>query len=358
MNDEDPLIVILYNEELAISCGETKDLIALQDTASVAMHVKDALASRGFHTQPIAVRDSLEELEDTLKPFSPETAFIFNVCDGFRGNNKDAVKIIRLIEKLGFKHTGSTAETCALCIDKGRSKERLTTAGVPTPSFQVYQKPEGVYRYTFPAIVKPDVDDASIGIDLDSVVSTSEDLMKRVAYVIEHYHEPALVEEFINGRELSVSMWGNRHVEVLPITEIDYSSISNPLNHILSYDAKWVTDSVYYQSTPARCPAELESEDRFRIIDAATRAFRAVNLRDFGRVDIRFRGGIPYVIDINEISDLAPTSGFPTAASKAGYSYPETIERILRLAMQRERWEWPQLTLSLFSRHPQTANAS
>jgi D-alanine-D-alanine ligase len=268
------------------------------------------------------------------------------------------VKIIRLIERLGFKHTGSAAETCALCIDKARSKERLMTAGVPTPSFQVYTRPEGAYRCRLPAIVKPDLDDASIGIDLESVVANEAELMKRVAYVIETYHEPALVEEFISGRELSVSMWGNRHIETLPITEIDYSLIPDPLNQILSYDAKWVTDSTYYHSTPPRCPAELEPGDRCRITDAATRAFRAVGLRDFGRVDIRYRDGVPYVIDINEISDLAPTSGFPTAASKAGYSYPETIEHILRLAMQRERWQWPQLTLNSLFQPAQMVPAS
>jgi len=352
VNDEDPLIVILYNEELAVRCGEAKDLIAIQDTASVAVHLNEALASCDYRTIPIAVRDSLEELKESLRPFSPETAFVFNLCDGFRGNNKAATKIIRLIEKLGFKHTGSSADTSSLCIDKGRAKERLMVAGIPTPSFQVFIQPVGAYRYKLPAIVKPAVDDASIGIDLDSVVTTPEELLNRVAYVIECYHEPALVEEFIPGRELSVSMWGNKHVEVLPITEQDYSLIPNPLNRILSYDAKWVRDSFYYNNIPARCPANLDAEDRYRVADAALRAYRTIGLRDFGRVDIRYHNQIPYIIDINEIPDLAPVSGFPNAAAQAGYSYAVMVEHILGLAMQRERWQWPQLTLSSLS--PQT----
>jgi D-alanine-D-alanine ligase len=352
VNDEDPLIVILYNEELAVPYGEAKDLIALQDTASVAVHLNQALASCGYRTIPIAVRDSLEELKESLKPFSPETAFVFNFCDGFRGNNKAATKVIRLIEKLGFKHTGSSADTSSLCIDKGRAKERLMVAGIPTPSFQVYTQPVGAYRYKLPAIVKPCVDDASIGIDLDSVVTTPDELLNRVAYVIERYCQPALVEEFISGRELSVSMWGNRHVEMLPITEHDYSLIPNPLNRILSYDAKWVPESFYFKNVPARCPADMDTDDKYRVADAALRAYRAVGLRDLGRVDIRYQNQIPYIIDINEIPDLAPASGFPNAAMKAGYSYAGMVEHILRLAMQRERWQWPQLTLNSLS--PQT----
>jgi len=357
VNDEDPLILILYNEELAVPCGEAKDLIALQDTASVAVQLNDALASCGYRTIPVAVRDSLDELKESLRPFSPETAFVFNICDGFRGNNKAATKITRLIEKLGFKHTGSSADTNSLCIDKGRAKERLMTAGVPTPSFQVYVQPVGAYRYKLPAIVKPAVDDASIGIDLDSVVTTPEELLNRVAYVIERYRQPALVEEFITGREFSVSMWGNRHVEVLPITEQDYSLIPNPLNRILNYDSKWVRDSFYFNNVPARCPAEMDADDRYRVAEAALRAYHAVGLRDLGRVDIRYRKQIPYIIDINEIPDLAPASGFPNAAAKAGYSYASMAEHILRLAMQREKWQWPQLTLSSFAPQTQMAEA-
>ncbi len=357
MNEEDPLILILYNVELNVSCGDPKDLIALQDTASVAAHLDDALSTRGYRTLPIAVRNSLDELKASLEPFSTETAFIFNFCDGFGGKNKDATKVIRLIERLGFRHTGSSAETNSLCIDKGRTKQRLLAAGVPTPSYQVYTKPEGVYRHKLPAIVKPVADDASIGIDLNSVVNNNEELLKRVAYVIKRYRQPALVEEFIPGRELAVSIWGNKYIEVLPITEFDYSHIPNPLNRILSYDSKWVPDSYYFKNIPSRCPADLSTDDRRRVTEAATRAYRAGGLRDLGRVDIRFDNQLPYIIDINEIPALAPGSGFPKSAKQAGYSYAEMVERILKLAMQRERWQCPQLILNLLSPQTQTAQA-
>ncbi len=358
MDDEVPLILILHNVEQDVACGDPKDLIAIQDTASVAMHLKDALDSCGYHTIPIVVKNSLDDLKESLRPFSPKTAFVFNFCDSFRGNNLDATKVIQLIEKLGFRHTGSSARTNTICIDKNMTKVRLMAAGIPTPAYQVFTKPGGFYLHQYPAMVKPAWDDASIGIDIKSVVTNQEELKSRVEYILETYHQPALVEEFIAGRELSVSMWGNKRVNVLPITEMDYSSIANPLEHILSYDSKWVPESYYYQNIFARCPANLSGQDKWNVMKVAIKAYQKLGMCDFGRVDIRYHNQVPYIIDINEIPDLAPGSGFPNAAQQAGYSYPGMVEHILKLAMEREKWQQPQLTLNSLPRHQQTVMPS
>ena len=355
MDDEDPLILILHNVEAAVTAGDPKDLIAIQDTAGVAMQLKDALDSCGYHTIPIAVKDSLDELKDSLRPFSPRTAFVFNFCDGFGGNNLDATKVIQLIEKLGFHHTGSSARTNLNCIDKSQTKARLRAAGIPTPAYQVFAEPGEFYLHKYPAIIKPAWDDASIGIDLKSVVTNQEELNSRVEYIRTTYHQPALVEEFIGGRELSVSLWGNKNIKVLPITEMDYSSIENPLEHILSYDSKWVPESYYYKNIHSRCPAILTAHDKWNVISVAIQAYKKMGLCDFGRVDIRYINQTPYIIDINEIPDLAPGSGFPNAAMQAGYSYPNMVEHILKLAMEREKWQNPQLILNSPSRPQQTA---
>jgi D-alanine-D-alanine ligase len=355
LNDEDPLILLLHNVELEVAHGDPKDLIAIQDTASVALQLKDALDSCGYKTIPIAVKNSLDELKGSLRPFSPQTAFVFNFCDGFGGKNQDATKVIHLVEKLGFHHTGSSARTNATCIDKCRTKTRLLDAGIPTPAYQVFKDPGGAYFHQYPAMVKPAWDDASMGIDLKSVVTDQKELDNRVEYIIEKYDQPALVEEFIPGRELSVSMWGNKRVKVLPITEMDYSSIPNPLEHILSYDSKWIPDSFCYQNIFARCPANLRRDEKWQVMETAVRAYHAMGLRDLGRVDIRYFNQIPYIIDINEIPDLAQGSGFPNAARQAGYSYPRMVEHILKLAMDRVKWHQPQLNLNSLSRHLQTA---
>lgn len=358
MNEEDPLILFLYNVETSAASGEARDLIALQETASVAMRLIEALRSRGYSTLPIPVHESLDDLRKMLRPFSPKTAFVFNYCDGFAGSNMAATKVVRLLESLGFKHTGSTAETVALCIDKSRAKRRLIAHGIATPRYQTFAQPVGFYRYTFPAIVKPIADDASIGIDADSVVTTHEELMRRVEYVIRRHRQAALVEEYITGREFSVSVWGNDTLWALPITEIHYSAALDPLRRILTYDSKWNPASSDYRHTPTRCPARLQPEERRRIAEVAVQTYRAMGLRDYGRVDIRYQNGIPYVIDINEVPDLSPDSGFPNAARVAGYTYAEMAEQILLFALERENWPWKQPTLKLLSPRPQMANVS
>jgi D-alanine-D-alanine ligase len=349
---------VLYNVEEQALNQSPLELVALQDTARVAMHINGALKALGYFTFPVAVRSSLSELRKTLSPFSIKTAFVFNNCDSFNGNNMAATKVIRLVESLGFRHTGSLADVIKACIDKSRMKQKLASARIPTPRYQVFTQPHGFYRYRFPAIIKPLTDDGSIGIDLHSVVQDHAELMERVKHIIEHYHQAALVEEFVSGRELTVSVWGNQSLQALPISEQDYSRIRNPLHHILTYESKWNPDSYHYQNIATHCPALLAPEEARRVADTALRAFRVLGLRDFGRIDIRYHNGTPYVIDINEVPDLGPGSGFSVAATAAGFSYAEMIAHLLELALEREGWKCPLPILKSLSPHLQMASVS
>ena len=292
----------------------------------------------GYEVVKIPVRSSLGELENKLRSFSPQETFIFNNCDGFNGNNLGAVDVIRVIERLGFSHTGASADSIELCTNKPRCKESLKQYGVPTPRYQVFEKAEGNFQLEFPAIVKPSVEDASMGIDLGSVVVNLEDLFSRVAYIIQEYKQPAMVEQFIAGRELAVAMWGNEIVEILPIAEDDFSAIPDPLQHLLTYESKWKPESPYFQNIPSRIPALLAPKEEQTIRDVAETSFRAVGLRDLGRVDVRFENGIPYVIDINELPDLSPDAGFWNSVRVTGLTYPQMVERVLIHGLKREGW--------------------
>ncbi|MCX6038459.1 MAG: ATP-grasp domain-containing protein [Chloroflexi bacterium] len=296
------------------------------------------MTSLGYPVTKLAVRGNLEDLEDILCSFSPKDTFIFNNCDGFNGNNLGAVDVIRLIERMGFKHTGAAADSIEMCIDKPHCKERLIQFGVPTPRYQVFELAEGEFHLDFPVIIKPSVEDASMGIDLDSVVSNRECLFHKIAHIVEKYEQPAMVEEFVCGRELAVAMWGNEVIEILPIAEDDFSMIANPLERLLTFESKWKTDSPYYQNIPARVPAALNRKEAQVVKKAAEDSFRAMGLRDLGRVDIRFNNGIPYVIDINELPDLSPEAGFWNSARATGITYPQMVEHILTYAMKREGW--------------------
>lgn len=331
-------VAILYNLEEDVSRGDPHDLLAIQYTINTTKNIFEALTSLGYNTLRVAVRDSLAELEHELKAFSPEDTFIFNNCDGFNGNNLAAVNVLRLVEELGFPHTGTTAEGMELCTDKPRAKEHLMASEIPTPAYQVFDSPEGEFLLEYPVIIKPATEDASMGIDLHSVATQPDALFDGIRRVLKLYEQPAMVEQFIPGREVAVAMWGNNPVEVLPISEEDYSCISDPLQRLLTYEAKWEQDSYYYQNILARCPASLSIDEEARIHQIAVDTFHAMKLRDFGRVDIRYYEGIPYIIDINELPDLSPESGFWNSARAAGYHYPEMIERILKCAMERTGW--------------------
>lgn len=335
-------ILVLYNHESEVVYGEPKDIVALQCTSMVARRIYEALEERGYKVVLVAIRDSLHELQQVLRQFSPHEALIFNNCDGFRGDNLAVTQVIQLVEELGFAHTGSTAKVTHLCIDKQRAKQRLIAAGIPTPRYQIYAEPGNSFRGQFPAIVKPLTGDASLGIDLEAVVRNSSQLVQRVTYVIERYRQPALVEEFIPGREVAVALWGNgQDVEVLPIAEHDFSSLPDPLQHLLTYDAKWLVDSEIAKKIVTRCPADLSPHQAGQIATVARQTFRVLGLRDFGRLDIRYADGIPYVIDVNEIPDLAPDAGFANSAFAAGYTYEEMIERIVQITLEREQWVCP-----------------
>ena len=338
MNGKSFQVALLFNEDAQITRGDPQDLLAVQDTATATQHLYEALTSLGYPVTKLAVKGNLEELEDILCSFSPKDTFIFNNCDGFNGNNLGAVDVIRLIERMGFKHTGAAADSIEMCIDKPHCKERLIQFGVPTPRYQVFERAKGEFHLDFPVIIKPSVEDASMGIDLDSVVSNRECLFHKIAHIVEKYEQPAMVEEFVCGRELAVAMWGNEVIEILPIAEDDFSMIANPLERLLTFESKWKTDSPYYQNIPARVPAALNRKEAQVVKKAAEDSFRAMGLRDLGRVDIRFNNGIPYVIDINELPDLSPEAGFWNSARATGITYPQMVEHILTYAMKREGW--------------------
>ena len=338
MNIDDSLIALVYNQEDEVIRGESQDLIALQYTTKTAASIHEALKRLGYQTVMVPVKNDLDAFAHDLSQHSPRNTFVFNICDGFAGDNFSAPRIPRLLKDLGFKHTGSRAEAIRLCTDKARAKQRLVKQGVPTPAYQIFSQAKGAVSLPFPAIVKPVHEDASMGIDEKSVVTNQTDMFQRVDYVVSEYSQPALVEEYITGREFSVSMWGNGTMEVMPISEHDFSAINDPLKSLLTYESKWLEDSFTYNSFSVICPADLERNEEETIKTTAISAFRAMGLRDFGRVDMRYRDGVPYVIDINEIPDLSPDAGFANSAEKAGYPYDKMVDRILNLALHREGW--------------------
>jgi D-alanine-D-alanine ligase len=337
ITDDSLTIAIVYNSETKVIRGISQDLLALQSTSDTASILYDTLRTLGYQTEMIKINGSLNSLKKGLEKVDANQTLVFNLCDGFKGEITAQACVTRLITALSFPQTGSTEEVILNSTDKGKAKELLISAGLHTPDYQIFEQPLGPINLNFPVIVKPLFEDGSIGINSDSVAQTTEDTYRQIDYVIQHYEQPALVEEFISGREISVSLWGNEKINVLPMIEHDFSLVADPLAHVLTYEAKWIPDYYYGQSIVWRCPAEIPEAMNRSLADAATKAYRSIGLRDFARIDFRYYHNIPYILDINEIPDLHPEAGFAQSALAGGYSYEAMIQNILDLALKRER---------------------
>jgi D-alanine-D-alanine ligase len=336
ISDENLTIAIVYNSESKVIRGISQDLLALQSTTDTANILYEALNNLGYQTEIIKINGSLNSLKKGLEKLSPQQTMVFNLCDGFKGEITAQAGITRLISALSFPQTGSTEEVILNCTNKSKAKEILLEAGLHTPDYKVFEQPSGPLDIQFPVIVKPLFEDGSIGINSDSVVESADDAYRQIEYVVQHYEQPALVEEFIPGREISVSLWGNEKINVLPMVEHDFSHVEDPLAHVLTYETKWIPDYYFEQNIVWRCPAEISESMKNSLANAAKKTYQVIGLRDFARIDFRFFKGIPYVIDINEIPDLHPEAGFAQSALAAGYSFEGMVQNILDLALKRE----------------------
>lgn len=263
----------------------------------------------------------------------------FNVCERFNGKSVYEPHVAAVLDLLNVPYTGSGPWALSLCMNKVRVKEILLQNGIPTPKYQVFHSRNKKLDSSlkFPLIVKPALMDNSIGIMDDSVVHDESALRTKVSYILRSYGQPALVEEYIEGRDLDVGVLGNSSdAIVLPIAEITYTNASSPTN-IFSYEAKWDVDSESYKRSSYVCPAQnipkyLES----RIKKIASDVYKLLEVRDYGRVDIRLSNdGIPYVLEMNPNPGISAVCSTPLAAKALGISYTEMINKILQCALQR-----------------------
>jgi len=243
-----------------------------------------------------------------------------------------------LLELLGIPFTGSPPEVLSFALRKDRVKQRLEAAGIPTPRGRVLSSADDPCDLPFPLIVKPVREDGSVGIWRTSVVHNRDELSRAVEAVVTTFRQPCLVEEFIDGRELNVALLGHPTPRVLPLSEIDFGALPVGVPQIVSYDAKWTTGSVDDLGTVPVLHPVLPNTVAARVRRAAAEAFRAVGVRDYGRVDVRLAAsGVPYVIDVNPNCDLSSGAGMARAAAAVGIDYPALVGLLVRYASRRRR---------------------
>ncbi len=291
------------------------------------------ISAAGIEATAIAIH---RDVAGPIEHLDPREHVIFNWCEGLDGAPNAYAAIPPILENLGFAYTGSDAAALATSQDKAATKKILLEQKIPTPVSKVYDRAilNGWRRY--PALVKPATEHCSFGITREAVVDSAQQLKDRVQYVLDTWHCPALIEDFIDGIEYNVAILGSDDdLKVLPIGAIDYSAFSDYHDRLCTFDAKWNPATDAFQKTEVQCPAEVDPLLRRRIERVALKAYRALHLRDYGRIDLRVRDGVPYVLDINANPDITTEGGFARSARIAGYDYGEAMARILRLAAQR-----------------------
>ncbi len=322
-----PKVAILYS----VMSDWTPDDTAVSDEAVNRM--RRGLNAVGWEVSQIQVR---RDVAGAVRRLDPREYVLFNWCEGIDGapNAYDAIPPV--LEELGFAYTGAGAWALSATQHKAVTKSILLEHKIPTPVSKVYDRPalNGWRRY--PALVKPADEHCSFGISRESVVDSPQQLKERVQYVLDTWKCPALVEDFIDGIEYNVGIWGPPDdLSVLPIAAIDYAAFEDYHDRLCSFDAKWNPDSEAYRLATVQCPVAVEPALKRRIERAALGAYRALQLRDYGRVDMRVRNGVPYVLDVNANPDITMEGGFARSARAAGYDYGQMTARILGFAAQR-----------------------
>ncbi len=326
---EQPLwpVVLLYNVDSTWTATES------QEAEQYIMTMADALARHGHAVEPVPVR---QDVAGPLQRFDPCERIVFNWCEGIDGVPRSFDLIPPVLEELGFAYTGSNAWTLAMSQDKVVAKAILDRLHIPTPAWRAARRPCDIDDWDiFPAIAKPAAEHCSFGITEGAVVSNADELRERVEWLQQSFGGQVLVEDYIEGREFNISIWGNGDPSPLPLYEIDFSDISDPYERVVNFDAKWTKGSFLFEHTPARCPAVVEEDLGERIRRVAMAAYRALHVRDYGRVDIRVRDGQPYVLDVNSNPDVTIDGGFAKTAAVAGYDYGAMASRIVNLAARR-----------------------
>jgi D-alanine-D-alanine ligase len=330
--------VVLYNAAvIEPKDGSEEKIYASNIIREEVGAIEESLRAGGYEPCVISVDTFSKELIDTLAGISPK--FVFNLCEEINGKCELEMCVAGVLELMRIPYTGSDPFALGLALNKHHVTQILRSAGIPTARGFVRQPgqrftiPRG-FRY--PMIVKPAREDASLGINSNSVCHTPEDLDRQIRYIHDIYKQGALVEEYLDGREFNVSVIGDQNPEVLAVQEIDFAGLPEGEPRIVSYRAKWDEESAFYKGTVPVCPAEIPKRMEKRIREIALRSYRCVGCRDYGRVDLRTdaRGGL-FVLEVNPNCDISPNAGFARAARVAGYSYSDMILKISETAMER-----------------------
>lgn len=327
-----------------------------EDIAQVLNAVKqvaDSLRRQGHSVQKVPIRNDLSWLGPCRK-----ADVVFNLCEGVGAVSRAESLVAGALELAGVPFTGARPEVMMTCLRKPMINALLEARGLPIPRWTIPQGHRVPGDFPLPAIVKPAMEDASVGIDQGSVVTTRRALTMRVAEMTEQFEE-IFVQAYVGGRELAVGFVGD---QALPISEIDFSAMPDGAWPILSFDAKWNAGSPEDLGSRPVCPARVPRAVADRLIGLARQAWRTAGGTGYGRVDFRVdETGQPWVLEVNPNPDISDEAGLSRMAGAFGWSYDELIGRIVEAALadvQRSRSVAAELASGVRSRSERQQNTA
>ncbi len=350
MNKEDPgssliesrqirRIGITFNlKKKAVSAGESDDRYEEYDCLETIQTLEREIRKLGFETERFEDDDTFLERISQNPP-----DFVFNIAEGRGSTRGRESQVPAVLESLGIPFSGSDSVALAVTLDKWLTHHMLAGCGAPVPdlfmfsceadlrrSMEIFEKHE-----TF--IVKPRWEGSSKGVFPDSVVDNPVDLAKRVRRLWKNYRQPALVEEFLPGSEITVGVMGNRNPAAVGMMVIDAKAIGSSAVYSLDHKRNW-EEMVRYLG-----PETIDPDLRSVLSAEAVKVFRILELKDIARVDFRLdKNGVPKAIDINPLPGVSETYGdFPILYRMSGATYGSLIRRIFREAFQRQGLKWP-----------------
>ncbi|MDZ4405391.1 hypothetical protein [Prosthecobacter sp.] len=303
------------------------------------VHVLNALRELGHTTEYLAIFDDLDLLQQKLQSFQPDV--IFNLADQFKNNRAFDQNIVSFLEMNGVPFTGCGSTGLTLCKHKGISKKILSYHRIRTPAFVVIARGRRIARpakLRFPILIKPLKEEASLGISQASFVSNDEQFKERVQFIHDKYANDVIAEEYIHGRELYVSLIGNLRLDEFPIRELVFKEVPPDEPKIATFKAKWDDEYRERWGLKNQFAEDLDPAVVRDIQQTCKRIYRLLTLDGYARMDLRLtEDNKVYFIEANPNPILASDEDFALSALKAGLSYPQLIERILRHALRAVR---------------------
>lgn len=323
-------LAVLYNHDENLAVGSQQDEVAVQAVRACAEAVAAAAGESGYEPRIVRACRDPEELARRLKAARPDV--VFNLCESLDGEARLEAAAAWVLEMLRLPYTGCRPASMTLCLDKPLAKSVLLANGVGVPLGQTLATgEERIWVAAERFIVKPSREDASHGISSRSVVATEAEARVLAREIVAEYRQPALLEEFIEGREINVAILETAHgPRLLPMSEIDYSGFPPELPRIVSYAAKWDPESPEWKLMPVIALDDVPEAAATALQVMALQAWRVLGLSSYARIDFRLhptRGA--FVLEANPNPDLSPDAGYAAAAARAGLSYADLVGRIL-----------------------------